>query len=60
LVNHEGDQTQKLEESLGLMEPDYIGGKMLELVEDSELNGIVRFVTLEYIWDAEALMVPHL
>jgi hypothetical protein len=49
-----------LEESLGLMEPDYIGGKMVELVEDSELNGIVRFVTLEDIWDAEALIVPHL
>jgi hypothetical protein len=37
------------------MEPEYIAGKMVELVEDSGLNGVVRFVYVDKTHDAEPL-----
>jgi hypothetical protein len=37
------------------MEPEYIAGKMVELVEDDGLNGVVRFVYSNKIFDSEPL-----
>jgi hypothetical protein len=37
------------------MEPEYIAGIMIELVEDDGLNGVVRFVYVDKMFDAEPL-----
>ncbi|KXN65961.1 hypothetical protein CONCODRAFT_135046, partial [Conidiobolus coronatus NRRL 28638] len=55
LIKNGVDFAEHLGSRHGMMEPEYIAGKMIELVEDDGLNGVVRFVYVNKVFDAEPL-----
>jgi hypothetical protein len=55
-----GDNAQNIETSIGLMEPSYIAKKMIDMVEDDKLNGIVRFVAIKSDKDYKPLKVARI
>ncbi|KXN71381.1 NAD(P)-binding protein [Conidiobolus coronatus NRRL 28638] len=47
LKSGDTDDTELIESTLGLLEPEYVAEKMLELIEDDTCNGVVKFVDVD-------------